>query len=254
MNHQSEINKSPLLSRRSALKGLGALGAAGTLSAHGFSAPETIRKIKLEQGSVIVFQGDSITDAGRNRDLAEANHEKSYGRGYVGMLAGSLFGKYPELNLKVYNRGISGNKIPDLAARWQQDTIDLKPNVVSILIGVNDHWHQLGQNPSYSATLEDYENGYRELIQRTLRELPGVQIVIGEAFTTRKGEFDPVDDYAAVCKKLADEFNLVFVPYDQTIERLVPAHHKDFWLWDGIHPTVPGHALLADTWRKATGL
>lgn len=242
-------------SRLGLLKGLASVSLFGILSTTALAALNDAPKLELKKGSIILFQGDSITDAGRRKDNKQANHEKALGKGYVGILAGSLLAEHADLDLKIYNRGISGNKIPDLQKRWQEDTIDLKPDVVSILVGVNDLWHTLGDKASYHGTLEDYEKGYRELIQRTQRELPGVQIIICEAFTSRQSEqFKTLDQYAAVCKKLADEFDLPFVPFHQELKRVIPVAHQDFWLWDGIHPAMPGHALLADTWREATGL
>ncbi|MFU8848084.1 MAG: SGNH/GDSL hydrolase family protein [Opitutales bacterium] len=241
--------------RRQAIKTIGAIGALGALSSTGFAAAKTPSKLKLKKGSVIVFQGDSITDAGRDKSIAEPNDAKALGRGYAAMLAGSLLGQYADLELKVYNRGISGNKIPDLAGRWQQDVIDLKPDVLSILVGVNDLWHQFAFGNKYKATVQDYENGYRELIERAQREVPGVQIVIGEAFTTREAEeFKPLKDYAAVCKKLAAEFKLPFVPFDSIFKSAIQSAPAKFWLGDGIHPSIPGHALMANAWRAATGV
>ena len=247
-------NTNPI-SRRSALKGIGAMGALSALSSTAMAAASDAPKIKLKKGSVVLFQGDSITDAGRDKKNAEPNSAKALGRGYAAMLAGSLLGEYADLQLKVYNRGISGNKIPDLARRWQKDTIDLKPDVLSILIGVNDLWHQFAFGNKYKATVQDYENGYRELIEKTQKEVPGVQIVICEAFTTRESDdFKPLKQYAAACKKLAAEFNLAFVPFDSLFDDATKAAPAKFWLGDGIHPSVPGHALMADAWREATGV
>lgn len=242
--------------RRQALKGIGAISVLGALSSTGFAATsKSVSKLKLKKGAVIVFQGDSITDAGRDKSIKEPNAVKALGKGYAAMAAGGLLGQYADLKLKVYNRGISGNKIPDLAGRWQKDVIDLKPDVLSILVGVNDLWHQFAFGNKYKATVQDYENGYRELIERTQREVPGVQIVICEAFTTRDSEnFKPLEDYAAVCQKLAAEFNLVFVPFDSMFEKATQSAPAKFWLGDGIHPSTPGHSLMADAWRAATGI
>ena len=242
--------------RRQALQGIGALGALGALGSTGLAAPgKPNNRLKLKQGGVLVFQGDSITDAGRDKGKPEPNDVKALGKGYAAMVAGGLLGQYPELELKVYNRGISGNKIPDLADRWQTDTIDLKPDVLSILVGVNDLWHQFAFGSKYQATIKDYEDGYRKLIERTQRDVPGVQIVICEAFTTRTSDhFKPLEKYAAVCKQLAAEYNCPFVPFDSLFESAKQAAPAKFWLGDGIHPSIPGHALMADAWRAATGI
>jgi lysophospholipase L1-like esterase len=250
-----KTSNTKLLSRRSALKGLGAIGALGALSSTAWAASKDAPKLQLKKGSVILFQGDSITDAGRDKSISEPNDVKALGKGYAAMVAGGLLGQYADLELQVYNRGISGHKVPDLAGRWQKDAIDLKPDVISILVGVNDLWHQFAFGNKYKATVKDYENGFRELIQRSQREVPGVQLVICEAFTLRNGEdFKPLEEYAAVCKKLAAEFNLIFVPFDSIFEQATKAAPAKFWLGDGIHPSIPGHALMADAWRAAAGI
>jgi len=230
---------------------------AGLLVLHsdGMAEPFASAKIKLKADAVIVFIGDSITDDGRDKGNQAPNDAKALGRGYAAMLAGSLLGDHADLGLKIYNRGTSGNKIPDLAARWQQDVIDLKPNVLSILIGVNDLWHQFAFGNKYKATIEDYQNGFRELIEWTQREVPGVQIVICEPFTLRDSkDFEPLADYAVAARALAAEKNLVFVPFQSVLTRATQAAPASFWLWDGVHPTLPAHALLARTWLDATGL
>ena len=242
-----------LISRRNALKGLGALGALGALSSAGMAAPGPVPEIKLKQGSVIVFQGDSITDAGRKKDILAPNDPKALGNGYAAMAAGSLLGDYADLGLKIYNRGISGNKIPDLAARWQTDVIDLKPDVLSILIGINDLWHTIAFGSKYKGTIDDYEAGFRKLIEGTQLAVPGVQIVMCEPFTLRKWpEFDP---YIERATKLAKEYKLAWVPFQSELNKAAEGMGDTaFWLWDGIHPTIPGHAYIERVWRNALAI
>ncbi len=252
MNEQN-IPSSSSVCRRTALKGLGALGAIGAFGSTTLAAPTNPPKIQLKQNSVIVFQGDSITDAGRKKDITEPNYEKSYGRGYVGMLAGSLLAKYSDLNLKIYNRGISGNKILDLAKRWQQDTIELKPDVVSILIGVNDLWHQLGDKASYSATVADYETGYRELIERTQRELPGVQ----KRFIAHggRGFYSSEDDYGGGVAIDPDNPNIIYIstnaadPFELSDLSNVPlATNERYEIWQG----TTSDGGLTFSWQQIT--
>ncbi|MCU0779499.1 MAG: GDSL-type esterase/lipase family protein [Akkermansiaceae bacterium] len=161
--------QSTSLSRRSLLKGGWTIGAAGVLGSFApiaHAAPTD----KLKKGDVILFQGDSITDAGRKKDLAMANDSEALGKSYAAMIAGELLAEYPDLSLQCYNRGISGNKVPDLAARWDTDTIALKPAILSIHIGVNDLWHTVAFGSKYKGTIDDYETGYRELIKRSLQD------------------------------------------------------------------------------------
>ncbi len=237
-----------------------ALGAGGILAAtNALPTPAVAADDAqpLSEGAVILLQGDSITDAGRDRKRGNANDATGLGRGYPYLLGGALLADYPELQLKVYNRGISGHKVPDLAARWQQDAVDLKPAILSILIGVNDIWHKL--NGRYDGTVETYETGYRELLKRTLDEVPGVKIVVCEPFVLRCGAvndtwFPEFDQRRAVAKKLADELKLTFVPFQTMFDEAVESAPPSYWAGDGVHPTLAGHALMAKTWREVVGI
>jgi len=211
--------------------------------------------IKLDKGMTILFQGDSITDAGRqNRQSPKPNEQASMGNGYASMATAALLTSKPELNLSIYNRGISGNKVHQLDARWQKECLNYQPDVLSILIGVNDIWH--GLNGRYDGTVETYENDYRALLQRTHKALPKVKLVICEPFVLRCGAvndkwFPEFDHYRAVARKVADEHSAVFVPFqsmfDQALQFAPPKH----WAGDGVHPSSHGAALMADCWLQA---
>lgn len=245
------------VSRRSLLKhglALGAVGALARGTTRAAAAEGQPVAGELKAGDVILFQGDSITDAGRKKDKKEANRSDALGKGYAAMIAGELLAGYPDLGLQCYNRGISGNKVPDLAARWQEDAIDLKPTVLSIMIGINDLWHTVAFGSKYKGTVQDYEEGYRKLIEQSMQKIPGVRIIICEPFELRKwAAFDP---YREIAKKLADEMKLTFVPFHSLFEKAVQAKGTDgkFWAWDGIHPTIPGHTLMCKAWREAVGI
>ena len=241
--------------RRNVLRAAASLGALGALgsAARAESPPEV--KPPLKKGAVILFQGDSITDAGRKKEVTAANDTKALGTGYAAIITGQILFAHAGLGLQCHNRGISGNKVPDLAARWDADAIALKPDVLSIMIGVNDLWHTLAFGQKYKGTIEDYETSYRALIERTLKEVPGVRIVICEPFTTRTSEdFKVLAQYRAVSKKLAEEKNLTFVPFQSLFDEASKAAPAEFWLWDGIHPSTSGHAIMADMWRQVTGI
>ncbi|HEY1164865.1 MAG TPA: GDSL-type esterase/lipase family protein, partial [Chitinophaga sp.] len=137
-------------------------------------------KITLKKDAVILFQGDSITDAGRKREDAKPNDVGSLGRGYSFLAAASLLEKHADKNLQIYNKGISGNKVYQLAERWDADCLDIKPDVLSILIGVNDFWHTLTNN--YTGTVQKYRDDYKALLTRTKDKLPDVKLIIGEPF------------------------------------------------------------------------
>ena len=147
---------------------LGGSALAGTLATaipfakaahHGHGKKSNL----LSHGKTILFQGDSITD-GRDKKRQVANEQKSFGRGYAWMAASQLLISNPEIKLTIHNRGISGNKVHQLDARWQKDCLDLKPDILSILIGVNDIWH--GLNGRYDGTVKTYEDDYRKLDQK----------------------------------------------------------------------------------------
>ena len=235
-----------------------AVGAVAAASgARPVVAQQPTAKSELPEGAVILFQGDSITDAGRDRNAAAANDVKGLGHGYPHLIAASLLHEDAASRPKVFNRGISGNKVPDLKARWEADCFALKPTVLSILIGVNDIWHKL--NGNYAGTVADYETGYRELLKSTMQNLPETRIVICEPFVTRTGAvkenwFPEFDERRAVAKKLAEELSLTFVPFQSAFDAAVEIAPPEYWAHDGVHPTLAGHALMASEWRKATGI
>ncbi len=209
----------------------------------------------LGAGHRILFQGDSITDAGRDRSRREVNDGPALGRGYAYLASARLLADHPRLGLMFWNRGISGNRVPDLLARWQEDSIDLQPNLVSILIGVNDLWHKF--DGRYTGSVDDYEQGYRELLEQTQQELPRAQIVVGEPFVLRCGVvtgkwFPEFEQRQEVAVRLAREYRTRFVPYQSAFNAaLSDGSPPSYWAADGVHPTPAGHQLMADTWLRA---
>lgn len=206
----------------------------------------------IGQGDVVLLQGDSITDAGRNRrNEDKANDRSALGSGYAFLIAAGLLTAQRDPELKIYNRGISGNKVFQLADRWDKDCLALKPNVVSILIGVNDLWHKL--DGRYDGTIEIYERDYRALLERTRRELPDVKLVVCEPFVLRCGAvndkwFPDFDGYRAAARKVASTFDAVFVPFQSMFDEAVKDTTRAYWAADGVHPTIAGAQLMAQTW------
>ena len=240
------------LTRRSWLAAAGAAGLAG-----GGATPAHAAAVKLYKGSTILFQGDSITDAGRDRERTAPNDARAFGRGYPLLLGSDLLASNPDLELSVYNRGISGNKVPDLDARWEEDAVALEPDVLSILIGVNDIWHKL--NGRYDGTVETYESGYNDLIGRTKKALPGVQLVICEPFVLRCGAvndtwFPEMDQRRAAAKRVAERARALWVPFQTMFDAAVKKAPPEYWAADGVHPSMAGHRAMADLWLKTTGL
>ncbi len=221
--------------------------------------PETVApKIKLNADEVILFQGDSITDAGRKRASTDFNTMDNLGYGYALHAAATLLTSYASKNIHIYNKGVSGNKVYELAERWDSDCLDLNPNLLSILIGVNDYWHK--HNGKYDGTVKVYENDLTALLERTLKKLPNVKLVIGEPFAVKNVKavddtwYPEFDGYRVSAKKIAKAFNAIFVPYQAVFDEALKSAPGAYWTPDGVHPSLPGAKLMAEAWLKATKL
>ncbi|EEF61555.1 SGNH/GDSL hydrolase family protein [Pedosphaera parvula] len=258
MNDTSKLNRRNFL-KTSSLTALGTAALASVPAASQAAASETwpantVRSL-ISKGDVVLFQGDSITDMGRSREKAgEPNVQPALGNGYAWMAGAALLVDRPNDGLKVYNRGVSGNKVFQLAERWQTDCLDLKPNVLSILIGVNDIWHKL--NGKYDGTVEIYERDYRALLDRTKKALPDVKLVICEPFVLRCGAvndkwFPEFDTYRAAAKRVADAFHATWVPFQSMFNEAIKLAPPEHWAKDGVHPTDHGASLMAHDWLKA---
>lgn len=209
-------------------------------------------RINLEPNNTIVFIGDSITDAGRR--------EPAYsplGYGYVHFAANQLFAKHPELNLNIINTGISGNTIRDLDARWKTDCLDLKPDILSILIGINDVWRQHGGMLDEAVLLNEYKSTYERLLSQT-KEKYNCRLVLMEPFmfcdNTHDPMFNALKEYIKTVNELAKKFDAVLVPLQQAINnkiKQVPPHR---WSDDMVHPYLWAHAWIAQRWLEATNL
>lgn len=237
------------LSRRKLLGSATLAGLAPILSSKAMAAhhPKDA-KATLKKGGVMLFQGDSITDAGRDKKDPKPNEQKSFGKGYAWMAASQLLISNPAHKLTLHNRGISGNKVHQLAARWDDDCLDLKPDVLSILIGVNDIWH--GLNGRYDGTVKTYEDDFNALLERTKKALPKVQLVICEPFVLKCGAvndkwFPEFDKYRAAAKKLAEAHHAVFVPFQSMFDEAVKYAPPNHWAGDGVHPSPHGSSLMA---------
>jgi lysophospholipase L1-like esterase len=211
----------------------------------------------LEEGDTVLFQGDSITDAGRSREHeGKANDPAALGNGYALLAAGGMHCARPASKLRFHNRGISGNKVFQLADRWQKDCLDLAPDVLSILIGVNDIWHKRGGH--YDGTVEKYEGDYDALLTRTREALPEVKLVVCEPFVLRCGAVDDswfpeFDTYRAAARRVADGHGAVFVPFHSMFEDALAIGPAKLWAGDGVHPSPAGAALMAQAWLRAVG-
>jgi len=214
--------------------------------------PSRKRKFTAGQGSVILFQGDSITDGNRGR-TPDPNH--IMGHGYAFSLASRLGADYAEKKLVFYNRGISGNKINDLASRWQSDTLDLKPNLLSMLVGVNDTASVVFKREPI-ITAEKYEEIYKSLLDQTLKQFPDLLLVLCEPFILEVGKvkdnwttYQPeMKKRQVIVAKLARQYDAVFVGFQEIFNKACNRAPAAYWMWDGVHPTVAGHELMAREW------
>lgn len=253
MNDEStRINRRRFLWRSMWGMGLGLSWPA----VHPFAAPHAGRTLHgADDGPVIVFQGDSITDAGRSKEDQPPNQAHSLGNGYVGLAAAHVLGERAGAGWQCYNRGISGNKVFQLAERWEEDCLNLEPDVLSILIGVNDFWHTLTHG--YEGTVEVYERDYRALLDRTRTARPDVALIIGEPFVLRGGSaisddwFPAFDAYRMAAQHVADDYGAAWIPYQSLFDAALEKASVEHWAPDGVHPAPAGNHLMAEAWLDA---
>ncbi|MFN8346389.1 MAG: SGNH/GDSL hydrolase family protein [Spirosomataceae bacterium] len=223
----------------------------------GFVPPPYSTSSKPEKALTFVFQGDSITDGNRGRSL-DPNH--IMGHGYAFSIASRIGADFPEAGFTFYNRGISGNKITDLQKRWETDTLQLKPDVLSILIGINDTNAAL-YKPAEATSVEEFERIYRTLLTDCRHAHPEILFVLGIPFVYPVGKrAENFEQWRAdtqlrqtVVRKLGAEFDAVIVDYPAIFEKAFQKAPADYWIWDGIHPTVFAHELMAREWIKQVG-
>ncbi len=208
--------------------------------------------------TVILFTGDSITDGNRLKKKSQEwdlNHQIGHSYAYV---LNALIGMaYPERNFKFKNRGVSGNRVIDLYSRIETDLLPIKPDILSILVGVNDG---PGEKNNYEATKkEKYERVYRQLLDEVKENLPECKIILVEPFVCRCGsildEFDKwessVKGYGETVRRLSEDYGAVFVPLQEEFDKMCQVREASYWCWDGVHPTENGHGLIAKQWLKA---
>lgn len=202
-------------------------------------------------GFTFLFQGESITDGNRTRNN-DWNH--IMGHGYQYIIASRLWFDFPKKNFHFFNRGISGNKVTDLAARWQKDTLEIKPGLLSILIGINDTSAFINGKTDYDAA--HYESAYRNLLKQTKIQLPDVQFVLCEPFILKVGKVKEkwelysteTNKRREIVKRLAEEFGAIFVKFQTAFDKALSRAPGEYWIWDGIHPMPAGHELMAREW------
>lgn len=200
-------------------------------------------------GGTVLFQGDSITDGWRTRTVAEPNVPRALGTGYPLLVASELLRAQPEAGWRFFNRGVSGDRVPELEARWHADTLALEPDILTVLIGVNDYWHtKMGR---YAGTTADYENGFAALLEKTRAALPRVRLIVLEPFVLPVGFVDrswfpEFDERRAAAARVAQRLGAGFVPLQDDFTRKAAESGAEQWAADGVHPTPAGNELIAE--------
>ena len=211
----------------------------------------------VRPGDVVLFQGDSITDGGRDRSAAQKNDLGALGNGYVRFVSAQILLHGLEADCAIYNRGVGGNTVQDLASRWQVDCLELKPNVISILVGVNDLVRTA--RGTYQGGLQRYAQDYRGLLERTVEAIPDVRLIIGEPFLLKGANVSQewvnnCEEFREVARNLADEFAATFVPYQERFDAATKIAPPEDWASDSIHPSQVGKVMMATWWLEAAGL
>lgn len=225
--------------------------------------------------TTVLFIGDSITDGNwgnpvgypcptEKRSTTDMNH--IYGHGYVFLVASKYEGEDPCADRHFINRGISGNTLADLEARWQSDVIAHHPDVVSVLVGTNDVHYWLDGDKTVPFDYDDWEQRYRALLDLTRDSLPGATLIIGAPFTAPSGWVGERSDFSereamiarldTITSRIASDYGATYLPYDKMFHQLqsTPSLPDNYWIWDGIHPTPAGHRRMADLWLRSVTL
>lgn len=196
----------------------------------------------------IVFQGDSITDVGRDRE-SEAGHGV-LGYGYPLLVASRLLKDHPGKNLEFYNRGISGDRVTSLLPRWKMDALNLKPDILSIFIGINDIWHE--DMHDNGTDLDVFETVYRILLEKAYSSNPDMKIILLKPFWAGVGEPHPdwndkIKAESSIIDRLAGEIPVAAIIDTQALfDEALAIADGYYWTWDGVHPTPAGHQMIAD--------
>ncbi|WP_274362162.1 SGNH/GDSL hydrolase family protein [Paenibacillus thermotolerans] len=213
--------------------------------------------MKLANNDKLLFIGDSITDCERKRPIGEGLFQ-GLGKGYVSFVDAVLNTLHPELAIRVVNMGTSGNTVRDLKERWNADVIELKPDWLAIMIGINDVWRQYDQ-PYITEShvyIEEYESTLRTLIEQTLPLVKG--IVLMTPFYIEPNKDDAMratmDRYGAVVKRIADEKAILIVDTQDVFDELTKHMYAATIAWDRVHPNATGHFAIARAFLNAIGV
>jgi len=247
-----------LFSRRDFVKSAAITGLGLGMGAHSVQAGAFLKEPKpliKEKGMRVLFQGDSITDGNRGRNM-DPNH--IMGHGYAFSIASRIGAEFPEKGWKFFNRGISGNTVTDLQERWTKDALELQPDLLSVLVGINDASQHV-RNPEKDPQFELFENAYRDILTQSRAQNPELIIVLGLPFVYPIG--NRMEDWGLyekdvlrrqeIVKKLAGEYDALLVDYPAAFDKAMERAAPEYWIWDGVHPTVAGHEIMAKAWLES---
>ncbi len=210
----------------------------------------------LEKGVKLVMTGDSITDCGRQRPVGEGLFG-AHGNGYVNFAAALLGSAYPDRWIRVVNMGVSGDTVRELKARWKTDVLDLKPDWLSVMIGINDVWRQFDSPHMRErhVSLEEYRTTLEDLIEAVKPQLKG--LILMTPYVIEPSSKDPMrammDLYGREVKKLSEKYGAVFVDIQAAFDQVLKHYHPTFLAWDRIHPNAIGHMVIARAFLNAIG-
>ena len=212
--------------------------------------------MKIKPGSKIVMIGDSITDCGRTQPVAEGLFDP-LGRGYVNIVSALLGAVYPDYRLRVVNVGTSGHNVKNLEERWQRDVVDLKPDWVSVMIGINDVWRQfdLPLMKEAHVSIGEYEKTLDKLVVKTLPLVKGMVLLTPYYIESNRKDAmrSKMDEYGAVVKKIASKRKTLFVDTQAVFDSFLENFHSAAISWDRVHPNQTGHAVIAKAFLDAIG-
>ena len=210
---------------------------------------------KFENGARLLFQGDSITDMKWGRNQKDRNHY--LGHSYVFLLASRLGVDMADANLEFFNRGVSGNKVSDLRKRWQKDAIEMNPDWLTVLIGVND----VSQGRGQPVDLKKWEQDYRHILNQSRRANPKLNIILMDPFVLRMTRLNSdaqwkywrgeIDKLGKIVVRLAKDFNAIHIETQKIFDQAANQVSAGNWIWDGVHPLPQGHELIARNWLQA---
>jgi len=210
---------------------------------------------KFKDGTRLLFQGDSITDMKWGRNQKDRNHY--LGHSYVFLLASRLGVDMAKTKLEFFNRGVSGNKVSDLRKRWQKDVIEVNPDWLTVLIGVND----VSQGRGQPIDLEKWEDDYRHILSESRRANPKIKIVLMDPFVLRVNRLSSdqqweywrgeIEKLGKIVGRLAKDFNAIHIQTQKVFDQAAIQASPQHWIWDGVHPLPQGHELIARNWLQA---